>query len=102
MDVEGAEPLVFAGGAETLDRAVAPIPLFECNRPASAALGLDPADAARQLLALPNARYRLFTLDDDRGEIAPVAPDDIRSWSALAVPEARMDRLSGVRVGPSA
>ncbi|HET9982689.1 MAG TPA: FkbM family methyltransferase, partial [Longimicrobiales bacterium] len=89
VDVEGAEPLVFAGATDTLDRADAPILVFECNRPASAALGLHPADGARRLLALPAARYRLFAFDDDRGEIAPVAPDDIRSWTALAIPEAR-------------
>ncbi|HET9985877.1 MAG TPA: hypothetical protein VFQ38_19920, partial [Longimicrobiales bacterium] len=59
-------------------------------------------DGARRLLALPAARYRLFAFDDDRGEIAPVAPDDIRSWTALAIPEARMDRLSAVPIRANA
>jgi FkbM family methyltransferase len=87
-DVEGAELLVFRGARTVLDRADAPIVLFEVNRHTAEGFGV-PTPAATDFLAgLPLARYRFFVVRGT-GELARLDAA-LQGGNVLAIPEAKM------------
>jgi FkbM family methyltransferase len=87
-DVEGAELLVFRGARRVLDRAAAPIVLFEVNRHTAEGFGV-PTPAAKDFLAsLSQTRYQFF-LVHGTGELARLdAP--LQGGNVLAIPEGKM------------
>jgi hypothetical protein len=72
-----------------LDRADAPVILFEHNPAAMRSFGFGSGAAAASLAELDAARYRFFVFEQD-GRLAPVASLPERFASVLAVPESRM------------
>ena len=68
IDVEGAESLVFAGGARLLGGARAPVLLFEWLEDAERGVGGPGAELECQLAAL---HYRLATYDADTNALTP-------------------------------
>jgi FkbM family methyltransferase len=93
-DVEGAELLVFRGASGLLNSERAPVILFERNRKATNAFGIDVRAPSGYLLQLPDPGYELFTIDPG-GELSPTAPDAPyeKVSNLLAVPRARRDRV---------
>jgi FkbM family methyltransferase len=89
-DVEGAEPQVFQGATQVLNRAAAPIVLFEAN--AEAAKGFEtPIWAARDVLAaLPNPNYQFFTIGAGGHLMRTKELDPVNS-NVLAVPRATLE-----------
>jgi FkbM family methyltransferase len=88
-DVEGAELKVFQGARRVLDRADAPVILFEENLHTSRGFGLN-LSAARDFLtglALPN--YRLFEVKET-GELAPSEAPNPVAANVLAVPRSKL------------
>jgi FkbM family methyltransferase len=86
-DVEGAELKVFRGGRQTLDRAGAPVILFEAGPDSAAGFGLTMTDAANFLGSLPRPGYQFFALHDG-GTLQRVRPADLKphNQNVLAVP----------------
>lgn len=84
LDVEGAEALVFRGGADVLQQC-RPLVLFEVNPEAAARLNLAADGACR---ALADWNYRFFRMDDD-GELQSVDSSD-EFGNLLAVPAERI------------
>jgi FkbM family methyltransferase len=86
-DVEGAELKVFRGGRETLDRARAPVILFEAGPDSAAGFGFTMTGAANFLRALPRPGYQFFELGDG-GTLRRVEPSDLKphNQNVLAVP----------------
>jgi hypothetical protein len=86
-DVEGAELKVFRGGQKTLDRADAPVILFEAGPDSAAGFGLTMTDAANFLGALPRPGYQFFELHGG-GTLRRVEPADLKphNQNVLAVP----------------
>lgn len=89
VDVEGAERLVFEGARGLLDRADAPIVLFEENAAAARSLGHDQSAARRLLLGLSAPRYECFLVERPSGTLRPVS-GDIPGWSDLLAVPARL------------
>lgn len=71
-DVEGAELMVFAGARKILDRADAPVVLFELNRKAAQSFGKTTADYFEFFGRLEHAQYSFF-------EVLPEGLKDLRS-----------------------
>ncbi|MGQ0543111.1 MAG: FkbM family methyltransferase [Blastocatellia bacterium] len=87
-DVEGAELSVFQGGMITLDRADAPVLLFELNAKAAKAFGWETQRYFELLESLQHPGYKFF-------EVTSNGISDLRSLSAeyanvVAVPEYRL------------
>jgi FkbM family methyltransferase len=89
-DVEGAELLVFKGGQETLERADAPIILFEINRDASGGFGYGVSGAKDFLAGLKSPRYEFFKVLKG-GELERLQ-DMTHFMNLLAVPQAKIER----------
>src|SRR5215213_3633484 len=91
-DVEGAELLVFRGGRKMLDRADAPIVLFEANTNSARGFGL-PMSAAMDFLASLNASgYHFFEIE--RGaKLVPVRSLRSNHTNVLAVPDSRIPSI---------
>ena len=86
--MEGAELLVFHGARGVLDRADAPIVLFEVNRHTAEGFGV-PIPAAKDVLAgLPLPRCRFFAVRGTGGLARLGAA--IQGGNVLAIPEAKM------------
>jgi FkbM family methyltransferase len=94
-DVEGAELLVFRGASGLLNSVRAPIILFERNRKATTALGIDVRSPSEYLLQLQEPRYALFRIEPG-GALTPTAPDApyVKVSNLLAVPRSRQDRVA--------
>ncbi len=91
-DVEGAEILVFEGARETLNRADAPVVLFEANECASNAFGVG-VSAAKDLLAgLERPRYSFFEVQRGGG-LTPLRGIEKSFLNILAVPLSKSDLL---------
>lgn len=86
-DVEGAELKVFRGAQKTLDRADAPVILFEAGPESAAGFGFTMTDAANFLRSLPRPAYQFFELHDG-GTLRRVEPAELkqRNQNVLAVP----------------
>ena len=92
MDIEGAEPLAFAGGASVLDREDAPVMLFEANWYASPSYGFDAAEGMRRLLGYARARYLCLAWDGEARAWRPAPLDGSYHGNVLAIPKSRRDR----------
>jgi FkbM family methyltransferase len=91
IDVEGAEPLVFDGGRDLLDRRGAPIIFFEQWQEAAERLGFERTKAADLLLSLPNPQFELFEILGIK--LQPLDTNHVEKGNLLAVPKSRLDRL---------
>jgi FkbM family methyltransferase len=89
-DVEGAELLVFQGGQRTLERADAPIILFEVNKDAAGGFGYGVSGAKDFLADLKSPRYQFFKVQKG-GDLERLR--EITSFmNVLAVPESKIHR----------
>lgn len=91
IDVEGAEPLVFEGSRDLLDRPQAPIVFFEQWQEAARRLGFKGTAAADCLLALGNPQFELF--EAAGAIVGPLDTNRVEKGNLLAVPRARRNRL---------
>jgi FkbM family methyltransferase len=87
-DVEGAELLVFKGGHKTLERADAPIILFEINRDASGGFGYGVSGAKDFLAGLQSPRYEFFKVQ--KGGALERLEVLTNFMNLLAVPQAKI------------
>jgi FkbM family methyltransferase len=102
-DVEGAETMIFRGGRATLDRAEAPIILYEADSKSSAGFGFDIASATRVLAGFARATYSFFSVQKNGTLSALASPDDLAGYTnLLAVPALRQDRLHALNIEPRA
>jgi FkbM family methyltransferase len=97
-DVEGAETLVFRGARDTLDRANAPIVLYEANARSSTAFGFPIDSATIFLRGLAAARFEIFHVQPS-GTLVPLPSfrADCDHYNLLAVPRARIDDVNALR-----
>jgi hypothetical protein len=94
-DIEGAEGRVFEGARSIVERADAPIVLFEANARSAQAFGESMSSAAEWLAALTAPAYRFFHVQP-HGTLVPIAPtltDEHDHFNLVAVPANRTDRL---------
>jgi FkbM family methyltransferase len=93
-DVEGAETFVFRGARETLDRADAPVVLYEANGLSTKAFGLGIDAATTVLRGLREARYEIFHIQPN-GTVIPLPTfrADCNHYNLLAVPERRLEEV---------
>lgn len=87
-DVEGAELKVFHGAEETLNRADAPMVMFEVAEASANAFGATRDAASDFLLALPKSRYELFMIHED-GNLTREQTTKRDYWNLLAIPASR-------------
>jgi FkbM family methyltransferase len=87
-DVEGAELTVFRGGIKTLDRADAPVILFEANVHTTRGFGLSLSAAKDFLESLPLARYYFLEVGE-AGELSAFEALNPVHSNLLAVPRAK-------------
>lgn len=88
-DVEGAELSVFRGGAKTLDRANAPVIMFEVNAKAAKSFGAKTSDYFALLDSFTNANYTFFEVTPDG--ISPLTSRKIEYANVAAVPALKLD-----------
>ena len=88
-DVEGAELSVFKGGYETLNRADAPVILFEANVNSARGFGHGTAGALEFLRDLPLPRYDFFKVSEG-GAVVPIRTADEPHANILALPRERL------------
>lgn len=91
-DVEGAELKAFRGGRGLLDRADAPIVLFEANVATVRAFGFDVDEPRLFLAGLEHAKYSFYRVGPG-GVLGQLGPDQPFHSNILAVPESRTHRL---------
>jgi hypothetical protein len=87
-DVEGAEGRVFEGARSIVERADAPIVLFEANARSAQAFGESTSSAAEWLAGLTAPAYRFFRVQP-HGTLVPIAPtltDEHDHFNLVAVP----------------
>jgi FkbM family methyltransferase len=89
-DVEGAELKVFRGAEETLNRADAPVILFEAGPESAGGFGLAMTAAADFLGTLPRPGYQIFEIGNG-GALRSVQPSALKkqNQNVLAVPRSR-------------
>lgn len=95
-DVEGAERLVFEGARSVLDRADAPLVMYEANARSARAFGQSMSSATEWLATLSPAAYQFFHVQP-HGTLVPISPAltaEHDHFNLLAVPDARAWRLS--------
>lgn len=91
-DVEGAELMVFHGAQQTLNRADAPIILFEVDVKTTSGFGIECSAAGDFLANLSEAKYRFFKLEDS-DELIHVHKFDFEHANLLAIPQAKFNRF---------
>lgn len=92
-DVEGAELSVFRGARRTLDRADAPVVLFELNANAARGFGQEKSAAMDFLASLDAPRYRFFEVGEG-GRLRPAERVEADFANVLAVPRSKLSRLA--------
>ena len=97
-DAEGAELLIFQGGEKTLNRAEAPIILFEANVHNARGFGLALDDAKNYLANVELPQYRFFEIQESESLIPIITPHPIHS-NILAVPLSKLDRIANLTIG---
>jgi FkbM family methyltransferase len=100
-DVEGGELGVFAGAARVLNRADAPIILYEANARSAAAFGSPISGATDLLRSLEKPRYSIFHLLGTRLRPLESFTDDCDHYNLVAVPTARTWHLRELQGGDS-
>jgi FkbM family methyltransferase len=90
-DVEGAELSIFKGASKMLDRADAPVILFEVNAAAARSFGAQPADYFEFLKTLNYPRYSFFDVSAEG--IKPLESTEIEYTNAVAIPAVRLGEL---------
>ena len=94
-DVEGAELAVFHGAGALLDRADAPIVLYEVNQWALHCFGLSMSAATDFLRGLSCAKYSIFYAQDGGRALRPFDNHDLGDcFNLIAIPAARRIRDS--------
>jgi FkbM family methyltransferase len=93
-DVEGAELAVFKGATATLDRAEAPMIMYEANAAAARAFGLTIFAATDFLASLSAAAYSFFWVQPG-GTLVPIREpaSDVFLFNLLAVPRSKRHRV---------
>lgn len=86
-DVEGAELSVFKGAVKTLDRADAPILLFELNTKAAAAFGSTTGAYFELLRSLDAAKYSFFEVTPDG--VRELTSTDVEYTNVVAIPASK-------------
>jgi FkbM family methyltransferase len=94
-DVEGAELLVFQGGRQTLERADAPLVLFEVNKDASLGFGYGVSGAKDFLASLKAPRYEFFKVQRE-GQLSRLKEAN-SFMNVLAVPQSKIERWPELR-----
>ncbi|HEX8649828.1 MAG TPA: FkbM family methyltransferase [Pyrinomonadaceae bacterium] len=89
-DVEGAETLVFKGGEKSLNRAHAPIILFEGIADSAQGFGESSSGAIDFLLGLEKPRYHCFRLGA-KGKLTAIKALDVPYANLLVVPDSKID-----------
>src|SRR5262249_43969836 len=100
-DVEGAELLVFRGASQLLNRADAPVLLFEINEQASRSYNFTVQSTTDFLVNLNAPHFHFFRVEpdgqllhlDSRKVELPAVP----LINVLAVPRARLDKLEAIK-----
>ena len=97
-DVEGAEIAVFRGAQRTLDRADAPVILFEINPQATIAFGAAINEPVEFLKGLGNAKYTFYDIKDgglvEFKDAGSLVIENGFFTNVVAVPAARDELLS--------
>ena len=91
-DVEGAEVMVFKGGRQTLNRADAPIILFEAVEACASGFGLPRLAAVDFLSSLPRASYHFFEVREG-GELRPFNASDSTFPNLVAIPQSKISQV---------
>jgi FkbM family methyltransferase len=91
IDVEGAEPLVFRGGEQMLNRDDAPIIFFEQWQDAARRIGFSGTAAADYLCSLKRPDFLLFEASGTK--LLPLNSNNVEKGNLLAVPKSRRSRL---------
>lgn len=94
-DVEGAELMVFQGGWKALNRADAPIIMFEANVHNARGFGLTTEDAKNFLESLPLPAYSFFEIQED-GRLTLVKKSNSIHSNILAIPRSKISRIPDV------
>jgi FkbM family methyltransferase len=96
-DVEGAELMVFQGGCKILNRANAPIIMFEANVYNARGFGLTVEDAKNYLASLTLPYFSFFEIQED-GSLVQIEKNHPIHSNVLAVPQSKSDRLETLSV----
>lgn len=91
-DVEGAEVMVFKGGRQTLNRADAPMILFEAVEACASGFGLPRLAAVDFLSSLPLANYHFFEVRDG-GELRPFNASESTFPNLVAIPQSKISQV---------
>jgi FkbM family methyltransferase len=94
IDVEGAEPLVFRGARQILNKPNAPLIFFEQWSDAAKRLGFGATEAAEILLSAAAARYGLYEVTGEQLRLLRV--NNVAKGNLLAVPEARREEINSL------
>jgi FkbM family methyltransferase len=88
-DVEGAELRVFEGGKRVLDKADAPVILFEANSLAAASFGYNIEECFKFLESLTEPNYQFFEVTQEG--IRALESRDVKYTNIVAIPGARLE-----------
>lgn len=95
-DVEGAELSIFKGGINTLNRADAPVILFEANALAAKSFGANINDYFDFLKSLKNPEYNFFEVTA-KG-IEKLKAKEIKFENVIAVPKTKLTLCESVSI----
>jgi FkbM family methyltransferase len=96
-DVEGAELMVFQGGCQALNRADAPIIMFEANVHTARGFGLTVEDAKNYLANLAIPGFNFYEIQEG-GSLVRIEKNHPIHSNILAVPRSKSDRISNLSV----
>jgi FkbM family methyltransferase len=94
-DVEGAELKVFKGGHRTLNRASAPLILFEANVHNARGFNRSVSAAREYLSSLCSAAFEFFTVSTG-GSLTRADNSECEHANILAVPRTKMSRIESI------